>query len=371
MTLKNVLLLFKKESILVTACFLAFCSCFLTPPDLQYIHYIDFRTLILLFSLMAVMAGMQDIGIFYWISSKLLKTVHTQKALVCILIFLCFFSSMLITNDVALITFVPLCIMILKLIKKECLICITIVLQTIAANLGSMLTPVGNPQNLYLYIASGFSLKQFIQITFPYVMLAASIILIVVHIFYKEKTPFEQIHIKQNHLNSKRVCYYSILFVLCLFTVIRIFPITMLLFTINIGIFLDNKTLFKKVDYSLLFTFLAFFILIGNIGRFPPFHAFIAKIIQGQETLTAIIISQFISNVPAALLLSGFTLQWKELIIGVNIGGLGTLIASMASLISYKQMISEYPYDKRKYVFAFTWWNLLFLILLVFGSKIF
>ncbi len=324
-----------------------------------------------MFCLMIVMAGMQDIGLFHLISGKLLKTVHTQKGLVCILVFLCFFSSMFITNDVALITFVPLCIMILKLVKKEQLICITIVLQTIAANLGSMFTPVGNPQNLYLYSISGFSIKEFIKITFPYVMLAAGGIFIVIHIFYKEKMPFEQINISQAHLNCKKVFYYGILFLLCLFSVIRILPVTILLLLIIGGILADNKALFKKVDYSLLFTFLAFFILIGNIGRFPIFHSFIAKIVQGQEMLTAILISQIISNVPAALLLSGFTLQWEELIVGVNIGGLGTLIASMASLISYKQMVLEYPHDKRKYLFQFTWWNLFFLILLLLSSKFF
>lgn len=268
---------------------------------------------------------------------------------------------MAITNDVALITFVPLGILVLKMADQQALICITVILQTLAANLGSMLTPMGNPQNLYLYTRSQLTPGGFLMVTLPCTLIAG--ILLLVSIFWagRKKTPLAALQLTKTTLQPGKLTCYLVLFVCCLLAVFRILPVEWLLGIVLIYLLIRDRTLLKKVDYSLLLTFVAFFIFVGNMGRFPVFHDFMAQVVQGHERITAIAASQCISNVPAALLLSGFTQQWKELIIGTNIGGLGTLIASMASLISYKQIAQQFPEKKGRYLLRFTLWNLLFL----------
>ncbi len=352
---------FKRETVLAVSLILAALSCFLVKPDAAYAGYIDFHTLALLFCLMAVMAGLQEIGLFVYIGGKLLNKVHTKYSLVFLLVFLCFFSSMLVTNDVALITFVPLAILILQLSKQEHLLCTTVILQTIAANLGSMMTPIGNPQNLYLYTKSGLSTGDFLLLMFPYTVLAGALLALSIWMLYHKQGSFERVPIKETKIKTKPLIYYSILFLLCLLSVAKLLPVWMLLAIIVIALLLGNRKLFTQIDYGLLLTFAAFFIFIGNMGRYPAFRNFLTSIIHGREQLTAILSSQVISNVPAALLLSGFTNRWNDLILGTNIGGLGTLIASMASLISYKQISSSYPEQKRKYLCQFTLWNVAFL----------
>lgn len=352
----------KEETVLTIALVLAALSCFLVKPDAAYTGYIDFHTLALLFCLMAVMAGLQELGLFVYIGGKLLNKVHTKCSLVFILVFLCFFSSMLVTNDVALITFVPFAILILQLSGQEHLLCTTVILQTIAANLGSMMTPVGNPQNLYLYTKSGLSTGNFLLLMLPYTILSGAMLAVSIRFLYREEGTYERVTIKEATLDAKQLIYYSVLFLLCLLSVAKILPVWLLFVIVVIAFLIGNRKLFARIDYGLLFTFAAFFIFIGNMGRYPAFRSFLISIITGHEQLTAILSSQFISNVPAALLLSGFTDNWKALILGTNMGGLGTLIASMASLISYKQIAATYPEQKRKYLWQFTWWNVGFLL---------
>lgn len=351
----------KKETVLAIAFVLAVLSCFLVKPDAAYIGYIDFHTLALLFCLMAVMSGLQEVGLFIYIGGKLLNKVHTKCSLVCILVFLCFFSSMFVTNDVALITFVPLAILILQLSKQEHLLCTTVILQTIAANLGSMMTPIGNPQNLYLYTKSGLSTGSFLLLMLPYTILSGVMLAISIWFLYRKEGSYERVSIKKTTLNTRQLIYYSVLFILCLFSVAKILPVWILFLIVIIALLIGNRKLFTRIDYGLLLTFAAFFVFIGNMGRYPAFRDFLTSVISGQEQLTAILSSQIISNVPAALLLSGFTDNWEALILGTNIGGLGTLIASMASLISYKQIVASYPEQKKKYLWQFTLWNVAFL----------
>lgn len=364
-TLTKIKSFIQKETVLFIASILAVISCFLVPPDAGYLGYVDLHTLALLFCLMAVMAGLQELGLFLFIGGRLLRKVRTKRSLVFILVFLCFFSSMFVTNDVALITFVPLAILVLKLSGQENLLCTTVIFQTIAANLGSMLTPVGNPQNLYLYTKSGFSTGAFLLLMLPYTILAGALLALSIWFIYRKREEFDCVKIKENTLDTKKLIYYSILFLLCLLTVAKILPIGILLVIITAAIFLENKSLFARVDYGLLLTFVVFFIFIGNMGRYPIFRDFITDIVKGHEQLTAIAASQVISNVPAALLLSGFTANYKALILGTNIGGLGTLIASMASLISYKQIATQYPAEKSKYLWQFTMWNIVFLVVFI------
>ncbi len=368
MSVKNKLLSFlKTETILVAAFVLAVISCFLVPPDMGYTQYIDTHTLALLFSLMAVMAGFQKAGIFDKISSIILSHTGSQKGLSFVLVSLCFFGSMLITNDVALITFVPLGILVLKTAKMESSLPIVVTLMTIAANLGSMLTPIGNPQNLYLYTLSGLSLWQFLQITAPYTILCAILLVVGVLGLPTQKGSL-RIQMNQPTISLNHSILYFILFVLALFCVAGLLSVWILLAVVVVSVALLDRTVLKKVDYSLLATFAAFFVFIGNMGRMSAFHDFVQKIVLGNEQITAVVASQIISNVPAALLLSGFTHEWAQLIIGTNLGGLGTLIASMASLISYKQIASQYPHQKGRYLLIFSLWNIGFLaVLLIFS----
>ena len=360
----------KNEVVLTIAILLAVISAFLIHPDKEYIAYIDFRTLAILFCLMAVMAGLQKIGLFRFVAEKLLGKVNHIRGLIFILIMLCFFSSMLITNDVALITFVPFTFIVLKLIlgkKSEKLIVPVVVMQTIAANLGSMLTPIGNPQNLYLYGKTTMNFGNFIVFMLPYTVIAFVLLAGWCLLFrYRGE---KQIELNIEHSTEitqykKQMLIYGILFVLCILTVAHIIPYLITLGVVLVAVFFLDRHVLKEVDYALLLTFVAFFVFIGNMGRIPVFNSFIQNIIDGNEVLTSVVASQFMSNVPAALLLSGFTNQYELLIIGTNLGGLGTLIASMASLISFKYIGKEYGHLKGKYMLYFTVANILFLIVL-------
>ena len=362
--MKNLISFLKKEIVLTISGILAICSCFLVRPDAKYAAYIDWHTILILFCLMAVMAGFKDIGLFKYIGETLLKKIQSERGVVCVLVFLCFISSMFITNDVALITFVPLALLILNMAKMNASLCYIMTLMTIAANLGSMLTPIGNPQNLYLYSVSGMALGSFVSLMLPYTIVAAFLLLVGIFIRFRKNSVPVEMEKSTDTMNGKRIVYYGILFVLCLMAVAKICPIGLLFGIVLTAVVIDNRKLLLQIDYSLLLTFIFFFIFIGNMGRFQAFRTFLMAILAGRVTLVSVLSSQVISNVPAALLLSGFTNDWKDLIIGTNLGGLGTLIASMASLISYKQLAQNHPDKKGKYMVVFTIANIIFLILL-------
>lgn len=273
-----------------------------------------------------------------------------------------FVFSMVVTNDVSLITFVPFGIAILKMAQMERLIVPQVVLQTVAANLGSMLTPMGNPQNLYLYNQSGIGFGRFCLIMLPYV--AASALFLAAAILFIKNSDFSGVPFTSGIKNRKSLLFYVGGFVLCLLAVFKVLPSVLVAVIVAISLLVLDRKILKKVDYALLGTFFAFFIFVGNFARIEPVRNFLFSVLNGRVEIVSVITSQIISNVPAALLLSGFTSQWQSLIIGCNFGGLGTLIASMASLISYKIVIREYPGMKKRYFFFFTFLNVLFLILL-------
>ena len=357
----------KKEAVLCIALGLAVLSVFWQPVDREYLEYIDWDTLMLLFCLMAAMAGFQRLGVFQRIGDALLAAVTNTRSLLLILCFLPFFFSMFITNDVALITFVPFGMIVLQMCGKEKLVIPLVVLQTIAANMGSSLTPIGNPQNLYLYSKSGAKVGDFLLWMLPYTLVTGICIWLAV-LFQKK----EQVDYKPEKSGAvwgkKRKFYfisYAVLFLFCLLSVAKVLP-PLVLFLMALAFFLvaDRKILWC-IDYALLGTFIGFFIFMGNLGRLPAFRDFFAGILTGHETLAGVISSQVISNVPAALLLSGFTDKWESLVVGTNLGGLGTLIASMASLISYKQMVRQYPGLKGKYFLYFTLGNVGMLVILL------
>lgn len=367
----------KKEAVLCVALLLAVLSACIVPPNREYAEYIDVRTLAILFCLMSVMAGLQKLGIFGWIARGLLGKVKGSRSLVLVLMLLCFFSSMMITNDVALITFVPFTFTVLAMMGGETrrLALPLVAMQTIAANLGSMLTPIGNPQNLYLYGKAGMSLGSFLALMLPYAVISLLLLLawsmLLGGMCAGEWKPLaedfagEESEYFQSKAARLSLWAYLALFLLCLLTVAHVLPWQAVLGIVLATVLALDRKLLAKVDYSLLLTFVGFFIFIGNVGRIPAFRAFLQKAVAGREVYAGVAASQVISNVPAALLLSGFTEDYGRLVVGVNLGGLGTLIASMASLISYKYVAKEEGSGKGAYMKVFTVSNLCFLAALM------
>lgn len=405
----NVREIVRKDPVLVVAIVLAIISCAAVPPDAAYAEYVDLRTISMLFSLMTIMAGLSRLGVFRIACRHLLSAVRGPRRLALALTLLAFFSSMLITNDVALVTFVPFALLALRTLDSPRHACFTVVMMTIAANLGSMLTPIGNPQNLYLYSTSHMALTDFLLLMLPYA--AAALVLLVGAIAFFGRIPE---HAKEKAARSVdagnpasssedgsadspatcgeadnaasaadanetpqlasdaddpapsplRVLPWAALFVLALLSVAHILPYQAIVaVTIVVALVADRRALLH-VDYALLFTFIAFFVFVGNVGRIEVVSAAFAQLIDGHELAVSVIASQVLSNVPAAILLSGFTSNFAALIVGTNLGGLGTLIASMASLISYKQVALVLPREKGRYFMLFTVWNIAFLAVL-------
>lgn len=367
---KNVLWEFvKKETVFAAAIMAAVISAFWVPPSGAYLTYPDYRVLALLFCLMIIVAGIKEQGIFTLLGQKLASKAKNSRQLTMLLVLLCFFSGMLITNDVALITFVPFALELLCLSGCQDKIIKVVVLQTIAANLGSMFTPVGNPQNLYLYTLTGMALWEFLLWMLP--LSAISLLMLVFLITVEKPLDINVSDVKEStRPDRKKVLGFVILFVLCLLTVVRLIPWQLVLVLTAAGILFLDRGLFRKVDYCLLGTFLGFFIFVGNMQNIPSVKALLEKLLMGREMGISVLASQVISNVPAAMLLSGFTENYKELLYGVNIGGLGTLIASLASVISYKCYAGWEHARKGKYLFSFTLWNLLFLAVLLAAGQL-
>lgn len=374
--------LFQKETVCCIAFLLAVISMCFVVPSKNYISYIDFRVLALLFCLMAVVRGFSSIGVFTRLGTMLLTHVHSLRMLSALFIFLCFFFSMLITNDVALITFVPFTILVLSMAEQKKFLIPVIVLETIAANLGSMLTPLGNPQNLYLYTISGLSIGAFVLIMLPYSFVSAILLLIFILFLPKDTVSTATAANTANSTNTvtasntsnviceavkarknSRILFtaYLILFLLCLLTVLHILPYQIMFLLVLTGFLLLDYRVLKDVDYFLLLTFLCFFIFIGNMKQISLVNELISRLLVHHEVLMGIGASQIISNVPAAILLSGFTDDYSALLIGVNLGGLGTLIASLASLISFKFYTNSNGSDTRRFLGIFTLYNVIFL----------
>ena len=372
---KRLLHFFKSETVLCIAGIAAIISMLFTPPSIDYLSYIDFRVLVLLFCLMSVVAGFNKTGLFLKLSESLLHKTGNTRSLCFILILLCFFSSMWITNDVALITFVPFAILLLTMAGKTGLLIFVVVMQTIAANLGSMLTPVGNPQNLYLYSYYNIPVQDFFKITLP--MTAASFLLLSLSVLLIRKEPLKAV-LKEElpyptvtapdgsslRSTSGLTLMYGILFLLCLLSVVRLVDFRLILGIVLTAILIFDREIIRMVDYSLLLTFVCFFLFVGNIGNIPAAKDFLAILLKGRELPVAVAVSQVISNVPAAVLLSAFTENSKALVLGTNLGGLGTLVASLASLISYKLYCRSDGAKPLKYLGVFTLYNIIFLALL-------
>ena len=346
----------RSQTVLVVSAVLALVSCFFVPPSLAYVSYVDWRVLGLLFSLMAVVAGLRTAGTFRVLTEFLLRKVSSMRVIALLLVLLCFGFSMFLTNDVTLITLVPFTLLVFRqMTGSEKALVHTLVLETLAANLGSMLTPIGNPQNLYLYSGT------FFRTMAPYTALSLVLLVVLTLVLVpggaaslSEGSTFHSFH-------RKTFFVYAALFLLCLLSVARVLDWRVLLVAVLAVVVIENYRLLRMVDYSLLLTFVFFFVFIGNVGSLPDVREFLENAVRGREVETGILASQVISNVPAALLLSKFTTDGTGLLIGVNLGGLGTLIASMASLITYRLYAASSHALKGRYFAEFTLWNLVFL----------
>lgn len=354
---------FKAEFVLCIAAVCAVVSMFFVPPSAAYLDYIDVRTLCLLFCLMALVAGFGKCNVFRLLAQTLLSMQKNMRGLSVVLILLPFFSSMLITNDVALITFVPFTILVLSMCGHMEAAPVLIVFQTIAANLGSMATPFGNPQNLFLYANYELSAGDFFGTVVPIAAVSFVCLLIcgltrradAVTVNFKEKV----------ELAHPKLCLmFAALFVLTLISVFHVIHYAVITVIVAVLLFIFSRDLLGEVDYMLLITFICFFVFAGNIGVIPSVNEVLSTVMEKNALLTSILASQVISNVPAAVLLSGFTDNWQALLAGTNIGGLGTPIASMASLISLKLYMKSESAKSGFYMMFFTVSNVIGLVLL-------
>ena len=325
----------KREAVLCIAFFCAVVSMLFVPPDRTYLGYLDIRVLALLFCLMLVVAGLEETGLFQVLAQRLLVGRKRCRILSLALVLLPFFSSMLITNDVALLTFVPFAILMLELIGRQERLAYLVVLQTVAANLGSMATPVGNPQNLFLCSKFEIPMGDFFAVMLP--LTAVSLLGLCTAALCVSGEAIEVQFCQARNIENKGLLWLMlVLFGLSLLSVFRVLPYGVLFAVVVLSALFCTRPLFLRVDYGLLATFVCFFLFSGNLGRIPTVRELLTGLLGSNTAMTAGLASQVISNVPAAVLLSGFTEDWRGLLVGTDVGGLGTPIASLASLISLK-----------------------------------
>lgn len=353
----------RRELTLCISFVAALVSCFFVPPDGEYLGYLDLRTLALLYGLMVVVAGLRHAGVFTVLAHRLCARAGSVRTMGITLVLLSFFSAMLITNDVALLTFVPFAVVVLGMAHQEKELIWVVVLQTVAANLGSVLTPVGNPQNLYLYSRYHLSMGDFFSATLPLWLISLTVVLLLS--LRLSRSHVEVFLGEEPGLDKKSLILYLLLFCLCLTVVLRIITWQLMLPLLIITLLIFDRRRLKEADFMLLLTFVCFFIFAGNLARVPMVEQLLSRLLLGRELFIGALASQVISNVPAALLLSGFTDSGRELLLGVNIGGLGTPIASLASLISLKLYSHSEHSDSGKYLRQFSLVNFALLIALL------
>lgn len=358
----------RRELTLCISLVAAVISCFFVPPDGAYLGYLDLRTLALLYALMVVVAGLRHAGVFTLLAHRLCARAGSVRTMGITLVLLSFFSAMLITNDVALLTFVPFAVVVLGMAHQEKELIWVVVLQTVAANLGSVLTPVGNPQNLYLYSRYHLSMADFFSATLPLWLISLTVVLLLS--LRLSRSHVEVFLGEEPELDKKSLSLYLLLFALCLAVVLRLIGWYVMLPVLVLVLLIFDRRRLKEADFMLLLTFVCFFVFAGNLARVPAVEALLSRLLLGRELLAGALVSQVISNVPAALLLSGFTENGRELLLGVNIGGLGTPIASLASLISLKLYSHSEHSHSGKYLWLFSLVNFALLIALLLGYSL-
>lgn len=353
----------KNNAVAVIAFVAAVVTAFLVPPDAEYLHYFDFKTLACLFSVLAVVCALKNVRFFYWLSYKVILLCKNMRLSALALVYITFIGSMLIANDMALITFLPLGFMVLSVTHKEKYMARIFILQNIAANLGGMLTPFGNPQNLYLYSRFNIPDGQFLAIMAPSFLLSIAMFSAACFLFFKpEKLEIPK---EEFRIPVKRTVFYLVLFAIAIIMVFRILPYYVGLIIVFGALLITDRQALRHVDYPLLLTFVFFFIFSGNMARIESVRTVLSGLLQKNTLLFSTLSCQFISNVPSAILLSQFTDNYPALLVGVNIGGTGTLIASLASLITFREYTRLNRGKGGRYVLLFSAFNFTFLLILL------
>lgn len=359
---KTLLCFIRKNAVLCVAALAAAATACALPPDAAYLGYFDFKTLTCLFCVLAIVCALRNIRFFYILAQRIVKVFGNARAAVMALVVITFVGSMLIANDMALLTFLPLGYYVLHGTGKEKYMAFTFIMQNIAANLGGMLTPFGNPQNLYLYSHFDIPTGEFTAIMAPHFALAVCLILLFCAVFVRP----EPISVsgEETRLPPLRTAVYLLLFALAIGIVFRGIPYQIGLVVVPVSLLFLDRDALRRVDYPLLLTFVFFFIFAGNMARLPAVHRLLSGWLAKNTLLVSILSCQCISNVPTAILLSQFTRDYPHLLVGVNIGGTGTLIASLASLITYRTYVSAYPQNKGRYLALFSAMSFAFLAIL-------
>lgn len=360
--LNSVLGFCKKNIVMIIAFFAALITVFFVPIDGEYLGYFDFKTLSCLFCVLAVVCALKNVNFFYMLAYRIVQIFKNTKLCVLALVYITFIGSMLIANDMALLTFLPLGYLALTSTGKEKYMATTFIMQNIAANLGGMLTPFGNPQNLYIYTKFNIPNLEFMGIMLLPFLLSIALITVCCCVFIKA----EPLEIKSNPMAvpKARTGVYLLLLVLSIVIVFRVIPYWIGLIVVPLVlIFMDRKAL-AEVDYPLLLTFVFFFIFSGNMARIGVVREMFSWLMEKNTLLVSVLSCQIISNVPSAILLSQFTTNYAELLVGVNIGGVGTLISSLASLITFREYVKHNPGKSGKYILQFSAFNFAFLFIL-------
>ncbi len=353
---------FRKNITMSVALVAALLTCFFVPPDAEYLGYFDLKTLSCLFCVLAVVCALKNINFFYMLARKIVQYFKTARLAILALVYITFLGSMLIANDMALLTFLPLGYFVLSTTNMRRHMAFTFIMQNIAANLGGMLTPFGNPQNLYLYTKFSIPTGEFMRImAIPFV---ASILLITVCCLFIKSEPLVVADEKLT-LRPKRTALYLALFTISIIIVFRVIPYWIGLLIIPSVLFFADRKALKMVDYPLLLTFVFFFVFSGNMARIEPVRNLLSSLLQKNTLLVSALSCQCISNVPSAILLSQFTGNYADLLLGVNIGGVGTLISSLASLITFREYVKYNPGRSGSYIRRFSVYNFGFLALLL------
>ncbi len=362
--MSGVIHFFRRNMMMTVAMFAALFTVFFVPVDRAYLNYIDVKTIVCLFCVLAVVCALKDVNFFYMLARKIVEYFHTTRLCVLALVYITFVGSMLIANDMALLTFLPLGYYVLASTHKEKYMAYVFILQNIAANLGGMLTPFGNPQNLYLYTRFHIGNVDFIRIMFPPFLLA--IILVTICCFWVKSEPMTLSGVPGDEARHRgKTVLYLLLFALSIAIVFRSVPYWLGLIIIPTVLILADRHALQMVDYPLLLTFIFFFIFAGNMARIEVVRSFIGMLLEKNTLIFSTLCCQFISNVPSAILLSGFTGNYADLLVGVNIGGVGTLIASLASLITFREYLRHNPGKGKYYIALFSLMNFGFLFIMI------
>lgn len=352
----------KKEVVLSVAIVAMIITMFFVPVDKEYLEYFEYKTLIALFCMLAVVAGLKNTNIFELVSKKLIGLFKTRRAVIYCLVYGTYLFDMIVANDMSLITFLPLTYLVLHKTNNDKYLAFTFIMQTIAANMGGMITPYGNPQNLYLFSFYEIAIPEFFKALLLQAITVA--VMLFICVLFVKNEPLTLKNEEKFEIKKKELAVYAVLFVLVILSIFRVVPHVVTLALVILAVLIVDRKRFKYVDYALLATFCVFFVFSGNMARIDAVKELISVIVEKNTLIAGVVSCQFISNVPTAIFLSKFTQNWQDLLIAVNIGSLGIIISSLASLITLKEYLKHQPEGLKKYMIKFTLLNTIFLVVL-------